>query len=160
MKQPVYLFFLLMFLPFIFFGCHKKNEDEKNETNKTTTEDAYERLSKEELVPILKDVLLLESAVYFKANQGADVKTLTYFYYNRTFKKHNVSRPQFYNSLKYYLQRDVKASFIFLGAINMLTVETDSVRKSETSLKEPDMNVVPEEDNKKKPSRFFGKRPK
>ncbi len=156
MKKIIHLFLVGTGAFLFFISCSNK----KDEVNKTQKNQSSDRLSKEELIPIVKDVLLVESAIYFKANQGADIKTLTYFYYNKIFEKHNVSRNQFYSSLKYYLQKDITASIIFQGAINILTVETDSVRKNETSLKVPDMSETKSMEENKKPIRFFGKPPK
>lgn len=151
----------MLFLPFIFLSsCGDKTE--KTEANSNSVmENSTDRLSEKELVPILKDVLLIESAIYFKANQGIDIKPMTNFYYNKLFKKYSISRSQFYNSLKYHLQKDVDASSMFLEAINILTVETDSVRKNETSLKDPSEIVNKNnQDTLKSINRFFGKRPK
>lgn len=156
MKQINYLFILFITSLIILIGCNNKNQ----KVDEVSKNEDFERISEKELIPIVKDVLLIESAIYFKANQGADVKTLTNFYYDKIFKKYNITRIQFYSSLKYHLQNDIYASSIFLGAINILTVETDSVRKNETSLKVPDLSEQTNNVENKKPIRFFGKRPK
>lgn len=145
------------FILLIFVSCSNNISNSVDSEQKGENEN-FERLSQSELSLILKDILIVESALYFKSNQGADVRLMTNVYYRRIFKKFSISRNQFYQSLKYHIQKDIHASSMFLESVNMLTVETDSVRKNQTSLKEPDIEQKTTLDTTKKFNHFFGKR--
>lgn len=91
-------------------------------------------IDKNQLVPIIKDVLILESSLYHKANQGADMKIMTTIYYNQLYEKHSTDKEQLYHSIKYYIQQGNHTDNIFTQVVNELTVESDSIRKKYASL--------------------------
>lgn len=116
---------IVLFSIIVFFAtsCQSPNDD------KIVLENKSDVLNEEIIVPLLKDVLVLEASLYFKANQGADMKTMTTVYYNQLFEKYNTDRKQFYSSVKYYVQNGDEDNNIFTDVVNMLTVESDSIRR-------------------------------
>lgn len=132
----------------ILSSCKRKqNESIQLETSKDIVEKEY-------IVPLIKDVLILEASLYFKANQGTDMNTMTTIYYNQLFEKYNTDRDQLYRSIKYYIQQGDNMENIFTEVVNILTVESDSIKKefasrpeeieSEQNLKEKEQIIEAE----------------
>jgi hypothetical protein len=120
-----YKLFFIAFAMFciLCFSCQRKPKAEFELESKS---DLIER---DLLIPMIKEVLVLEASLYFKANQGADMKTMTTVYYNQLFEKYNTDREQFYRSVKFYVQQGDEHNNLFTEVVNILTVESDSVRK-------------------------------
>jgi len=130
-----YKLFFIAFAMFciLCFSCQRKPKAEFELESKS---DLIER---DLLIPMIKEVLVLEASLYFKANQGADMKTMTTVYYNQLFEKYNTNRDQFYRSVKYHIQYGSETDNVFSDVVNMLTVESDSIRRENvTSVIESD----------------------
>ncbi len=125
-KQLIITVICIFFL--MLQSCNRK----KNEA--ITMESSENIIKRENLTLIIKDALLLEAALYFKANQGADIKTMTTIYYNELFRKHNTDRNQFFSSIKYFVQNGNEDDNFFTEVINIITVESDSVKKENASI--------------------------
>lgn len=104
-------------------------------------------IEKDHLAPLIKDVLILEAALYFKANQGADMRTMTTVYYNQIFEKHNTDSQQLYRSIKYYIQQGDHTENIFSEVVNELTIGSDSIREKHAVIpKEEALEDIEEKD--------------
>ncbi|MDY0215770.1 MAG: DUF4296 domain-containing protein [Bacteroidales bacterium] len=132
---------ILLIFACILFSCNRKpKESIQMEVSNGIIEEKH-------LVPLIKDVLILEAALYFKANQGADMKTMTTVYYNQIFEKHSTDKQQLYRSIKYYIQQGSHTENIFTEVVNELTVESDSIKKKYASLpKEENAQNIEEKD--------------
>lgn len=117
---------------FVLAGFISSCNRNQNETIQLETSNNI--IDKKHLVPLIKDVLILEASLYHKANQGADMKTMTTIYYNQLFEKHSTDREQLYHSIKYYIQHGNHTDNLFTEVVNELTVESDSIRKKHASL--------------------------
>jgi len=94
-------------------------------------------IKKELLSDILLDVYIIESAIYYKTQKGADVVLYTTAYYNALFKKHNITKKQFSQSMSYYIETDNNASNIFLNVINkLMSMQTGPSKNNPQNLPE------------------------
>lgn len=114
LKTLKYFFHLsiLLALAVMISSCGKSNQ--------RITKKPDNLIKKETLSNILLDVYIIESAIYYKTQKGADVVLYTTAYYNALFKKHNITKKQFMQSMSYYIETDNKASNLFLNVINKL----------------------------------------
>ena len=86
-------------------------------------------IPKEEMVLILADIELAESALREKQNLGHETEGTAEGFYTHVFSKYGVSKEQFDNSLDYY-KSDLKTfEEIYEAVVNRL-----SVMESEVSL--------------------------
>ena len=77
-------------------------------------------IEKSKLSKVITEAYIIESVIYFKAQRGGDYTLYTTVYYNALFKKYGISKRQFNESLKYYIETDKDVSELFLYAINKL----------------------------------------
>ena len=109
-----YFLFLSMIL---FFGCiHKK---EKNANSNI--------IPKQEMIQILVDVELAESAIAIHQNRNNNIDIYSNYYYNSIFKKYKISRKKFEESLKYYAKKGDDFNEIFTQVINILSRKQSEV---------------------------------
>ena len=103
---------MLLFLVLITTNCSKKT--------KATVVKPTNLIEKSELSKILFDVYIIEAVIYFNGQKGLDFTLHTTAYYNNLFKKHKITKKQFFESMTYYLETDEDASSLFLDVINQL----------------------------------------
>ncbi|MDD4372593.1 MAG: DUF4296 domain-containing protein [Bacteroidales bacterium] len=89
-------FFLLLFSLFllgIIFSCNKKVSPENT---------AAIQLSKEEMISVLTDMHLLESALSLRRNRGQSTHELKESWYTQLFERYNITANIFEENLSYY----------------------------------------------------------
>lgn len=152
-------FYILIF-SLILFSCNKKSKDIDNFYIPSN-----QRVEKEKLTLILKDMFLLESAIHFKTNYGYDIKSLTTVYYNQLFKLYDTNKDEIVKSLNYYVFYDKSFSEVIENAKNMLIVEADSIKEignlekiENENLEDEEAENSADEKGKRKIS-FFGMSP-
>ena len=83
-------------------------------------------IEKSKLSKVLTEAYIIESVIYFKAQKGVDYTLYTTVYYNALFKKYGITKKQYNESLKYYIETDKDVSELFLYAINKLMSMQDA----------------------------------
>lgn len=79
-------------------------------------------LNHSKMVDVLVDVCLIEAALQNNMQDGKDLKQYTTHCYNYLYKKHQINRQQFLNSMEYYCFRTKELSQIYNNVINHLAV--------------------------------------
>ena len=77
-------------------------------------------ISKEEMVPLIVDMQLIEGANSTKFFQGDTGRTNYALMYNTIFEKHNVEKRQFDSSMSYYTLHSVEMEAIYDQVIEEL----------------------------------------
>lgn len=76
----------------------------------------------DEIVLILADIEIAESALRQKQNAGAEIGEIQEAYYHSIFKKHDVSRVQYDSSMLFYRQDPETMDRIYEDVISRLSV--------------------------------------
>jgi hypothetical protein len=114
--------FLLLTGLFLFASCYQTYDNER-------IREPEGLIPKEEMVLILADIEVAESALREKQNLGHEIEGTDEVFYTYVFSKHGVSKEQFDQSLNYY-KSDLKAlEEIYEAVVNRL-----SLIESEVSL--------------------------
>ena len=112
--------YFLILLTFLLLSCNHKKE-------KTAAPDI---IPKQEMIQILVDVELAESAISMEQVKSKSIDLYSNYYYNAIFKKYKISQQQFEESLRYYLKKNDDFNEMFVQVINIL-----SRKQSETMQK-------------------------
>jgi hypothetical protein len=114
------ILFLLLIPTFIMFSIScRKNGD-------VSVKKPAQLIEKSKLSKVLTEAYIIESVIYFKAQKGVDYTLYTTVYYNALFKKYGITKKQYNESLKYYIETDKNVSELFLYAINKLMALQDA----------------------------------
>jgi len=116
MLRKICLFFVFI----LFISCNSKKEVAPPNYGKI--------LNHTQITDVLVDVFLIEAALQNNMQDGKDTKQYTINWYNYLYKKHQINRQQFLNSMQYYCFRIKELSQIYNDVINRLTaMKTPSV---------------------------------
>lgn len=106
----------------LFFSCNKKHEKTKVK---------IDIIDRKKLVNVLVDCYLVEGAIILKQQDGTNIKEYTKYYYDFIFKKHQITRDQLFESIKYYCYRINDLSKIYTEVQNNLTSIQQPLNTSE-----------------------------
>jgi len=110
--------FRLLFLPFVLFSCYEESADHMNI-------DEARVISPEKMESLLTDLFLVEGAVSYMADKGTPIDGYSKKYFEEVLEKHNVTRPEFEESIKYYTYHIEKLDKLFENVIvNLSELET------------------------------------
>ena len=103
--------YFLLFLAFLLFGCTDKKE--KNVITNI--------ISKQDMIQILVDVELTESAISLEQLRNKNIDIYSNYYYKEVFKKYHITKQQFEESLKYYSKSNDDLNEMYVQVINILS---------------------------------------
>ncbi len=78
-------------------------------------------LTKEEMIPVMVDIELAESAITIKALHGDSARQYASDYYNFIYYNHNVPKEVFNKSLDYYIAHPKELDEIYTEVITELS---------------------------------------
>ena len=117
------LFFL--FLSFILCSCYQESIDNMNI-------DESRVIPPEKMEPLLTDLFLVEGAVSYMADKGTPIDGYSKKYFEEVLEKHDVTRKEFEESIKYYTYHIQKLDKIFENVIvNLSKLETEVLTEIE-----------------------------
>lgn len=119
-RNILYLFAAILLLT----SCYSAPEQE-------TAPPPENLIDRDELVLILADVEIAESALRQKQNVGHEIKNIKETYYHSIFSKYNVSREQFDSSMIYYKQDPEVMDKIYEDVITKLSVMESEIQLEE-----------------------------
>ena len=109
--------YFLIISAILFLGCIHKKEKNAN----------FNIIPKQEMIQILVDVELAESAIVIEQSRNKNIDIFSTYYYDSVFKKYKISRKQFEENLKYYAKKDDDFNEIFTQVINILSRKQSEV---------------------------------
>jgi len=84
-------------------------------------------IPKQEMIQILVDVELAESAIVIEQSRNKNIDIFSTYYYDSVFKKYKISRKQFEENLKYYAKKDDDFNEMYIQVINILSRKQSEV---------------------------------
>lgn len=116
---------LFLFLSFILCSCYQESIDNMNI-------DESRVIPPEKMEPLLTDLFLVEGAVSYMADKGTPIDGYSKKYFEEVLEKHDVTRKEFEESIKYYTYHIQKLDKIFENVIvNLSKLETEVLTEIE-----------------------------
>ena len=121
-----YLFFIvILFLSFS--SCKVEKEKKQDQIPENI-------ISVEQMDEVLIDIHLAEAALKYKRAKGEKFKFYSNQYFDHIFKKHNISKKQFEESLKYYYKHEEQLDDIYENVLEELERIKKEANKETTSV--------------------------
>ena len=122
-----YLF--LVFILFLGFSACKVEKKEKQDQVPEYI------ISPEQMDEVLVDIHIAEAALKYKRGRGEKFKLYSNQYFDHVFKKHNISKKQFEESLEYYYKHEKQLDDIYKNVLKELERIKKEIKKETTSAK-------------------------
>ena len=106
-----------LFLVFILFLCFSACKVENKEKQDQVPEYI---ISAEQMDKVLVDIHIAEAALKYKRGKGEKFKLYSNQYFDYVFKKHNISKKQFDESLEYYYKHEKQLDNIYKNVLKEL----------------------------------------
>ena len=114
---------IIIVLFLVFSACNTNRQEKQNKIPENI-------ISSEQMNKILVDVHLAEAALKYKRAKGKKFKLYSNQYFEHVFKKHNISKKQFDESLEYYYQHEKQLDKIYVNVLNELKkIKEDADKK-------------------------------
>ena len=105
--------FLIIILFLSFSACNIEKKEKQDQVPEHI-------ISPEQMDEVLVDIHIVEAALKYKRGIGEKYKLYSNQYFDHVFKKHNISKKQFEESLEYYYKHEKQLDDIYENVLEEL----------------------------------------